>query len=182
MFTLSWFLLLQKTDSYMKLQLVPCHCYSDLIRLKYSPMHFTFPHSVCNISYGVGQFKKYLCRLNASCPNTHCISYFQAWSSAMGSPGHHVTEFLIERNSLWSTYMNLKPLVHTCSLHLQLSGSTHRHGIHRSPCHWISHRVEHFIEYLCRLHASYLYLLIASPTFRLDRWPWDPPVTMSPDF
>ena len=74
------------------------------------------------------------------------------------------------------------PLTNTCSLHLQLSGSTDRHGIHQSPCHRISHRVEHFIEYLCRLHASYLYLLIASPTFRLDRSPWDPLVTMSPDF
>ena len=94
--TLRWFLLLQKVDSYMKLQLVTCHCYSDIIRLMYGPMHFTIPHSVRmrQISYGVGQFKKYLCRLNASCSNT----------------------------------------------------------------------------------------LIATPTFRLERAPWDPPVTMSLNF
>ena len=29
---------------------------------------------------------------------------------------------------------------------------------------------------------EYLYMLIASPTFRLDLLPWDPPVTVSPDF
>ena len=83
----------------------------------------------------------------------HCIFNFLAWWIAVGSTGHHVTLFLIEQNSLWSTYINLMPLAYTCSLHLQLSGLSDRRGIHWSPCHPISYRAEQFMEYLYELNA-----------------------------
>ena len=46
----------------------------------------------------------------------------------------------------------------------------------------ISYGVGQFKKYLCRLNASWSNTLIATPTFRLERAPWDPPVTMPLNF